>query len=228
MGQRLHHKPEMYQHFMRTILKAGDALFNTPDKQEGKEIGIFSKFPHRFIGRLDNPGVKPGLYFDRSQLILEDGQSKETVECHLSNEVAGERSLGLPDDWHFIDYNEDFIEDLPDTLFIEGDIVRLTDENHEHYSEDLGKNQFTVYRIDYTTAKAREDDDTIEVQYRLRAGPLLFYANENQIKAAAQGLSPIRIFESGQTVRFATLQSEAEFYLLIGCYKRGCNPIPNA
>lgn len=212
---------EIYEHFMRITLHPGDLLYD----RKGDEIGTFLKFEDKYIGRLDNPGVKPGLYVNRSELLIDrPGKKvklKKTVDCFLDFPLFEGKWNALSENWHFIDINEDFIEDIPDTPFIEGDIIRLIDETHENYSEDLSENQFTIYRIDYASVKDKEG----ESRYRLRAGPLLFYATENQIKAAAHGLSPIRILNSGQTVRFRTLKDEAEFYLLIGCYKRIFNPI---
>jgi len=212
---------EIYEHFMRTTLQPGDLLYD----RKGNEIGTFLKFEDKYIGRLDNPGVKPGLYVNRSELLIDRPgkkvKTKKTIDCFLDFPLFEEKWNTLVENWQFIDLNGDFIEDIPDTPFIEGDVVRLTDEIHENYSEDLSKNQFTVYRIDYATVKDKDE----ESRYRLRAGPLLFYATENQIKADPTGLSPIRILESGQIVRFGTLTDEAEFHLLIGCYKRIFNPI---
>lgn len=213
---------EIYEHFMKRTLQPGDELYS----KDGSLLGTFFSFCEKYVGRLDNPGIKPGRYVDRSKLIVSSdlgllGTSIEhtTTECVLDATKYDEYYQSLSEDWKLIDYSEDFVADLPNTTFIEGDVVRLTDEEHEHYSEDLSKNQFTLYRIYY---KSAESDD-IPTDYRLRAGPLQFDANETQLKAAAQGISPIRIFDGGQAVRFASMQSEAEFYLLIGEYSRVFN-----
>lgn len=217
MLDKIYQDEEMYLHFLTNVADTSTQLFDA----DNNLLGCFGSFGTKYIGRLDNPGVVPGLYLNRQDLILDSGDILNSKNCFLSPTEAEERLRSLPESWQFIDYSNDFIKELPNTSHIEGDIVRIIDENHDQYSDDLGINQYTVYRIDYESA-VNADKQTI---YKLRAGSLIFTADESQIKAATHGLSPIRILESGQTLRFRSLKDEAEFYLLIGQYTRVFNPI---
>jgi hypothetical protein len=207
---------EMKQHLLSKAILLGD------DVKIDQQIGKVAGFPKAYIGRLGNPGCRPGKYFDKTKLYVDIANKTEIfeiLELEIDEDLFKERVENLPDGWHFIDLNDNFIEDLPETPVIEGDIVKLTDKFHEHYTENIDNNQFTVYRIDYDSVEA----DYLDTVYRLRQGKTLFYAAEKQIELLVYG--PIRIYDGGQPVMFRTLKDEAEFHLLIGRYHRSYNPI---
>lgn len=203
---------EMYQHFLKNVLKAGDKIFNF----QGELLGEFAAFGQKYLGRLDSPAGDPGLYVNRAEIIFEDARQAKTEDCFLKESTLQNRLSTLPKGWQYISYQDDYLESLPETPFIEGDVVRLVDSENPNFSEDPAKNQFTVNRIAYS-----KDSEHI---YKLKAGNLVFEAEESQLKMAAHGLSPIRIMQGGQALRFKSLRDEAEFHLLIGAFRRIFNP----
>jgi hypothetical protein len=196
---------EMKIHLLGQVFKVGDEV------KKNEEYGKIVAFPFKFYGRLGNPGCKPGKYRDRSSPLVSFLAFKDA-------DVYRQRLEALPDDWHFINLEDDYLEPLPETKFIESDIVRLVDEKHENYTENADENQFTVYRIKYSLDG--------EAQYHLRCGETLFFALESQLESIAQG--PVRVYQGGQPLLWRDLRSEAEFHLLIGNFKRSFNPITNS
>jgi hypothetical protein len=119
------------------------------------QTGTFKELPKLHCGRLGGPGVEPGIYTDRTRAIVEiDGK----LHTHLISDISLEPALldqrltalqKREPTWYLISWASDFTEDLPDTEIIEGDIVRLTDDTHEHYNTNPDMNQFAVNRIKY-------------------------------------------------------------------------------
>jgi hypothetical protein len=232
---------EIYVQLLRKTLKPGDTMvYGSPEvryglsgvQREDALTGVFTRFEKIWYGRLANPGCVPGLYWDRNNVILTaqpnapvDGDSPVTHfqmptkdVVYQDSTIPIERKKLLGSNWHEIDLNEDLItQGLPETKFMEGDIVTLTDIKHPNYvaaAKDLYKNQYTIYRTYYDAAAAGNPS------YRLRAGKVQFNAEEEQLQLAAQG--PIRIFYASEAVQlhWKSLKDEAEFYLLLGRFTR--------
>lgn len=218
---------EIYIQLLRKTLKPGDTVvYGNPQVS-----GIFIGFEKIWYGRLANPGCVPGLYWDRNKVILTaQPDTKEGVStaehfqiptkdiAFQDPSVLIERKKELKVDWPEIELSDDLLsEGLPETKFIEGDIVTLIDKKHSSYKEskDLYRNQYTVYRVNYDAAAFGKP-----ITYRLRAGKVQFNAEEDQLQIAAQG--PIRIFYASEGVQlhWKSLKDEAEFYLLMGRYNR--------
>lgn len=210
---------EMKQWLLASILKPGDKvkIADTFGVVLDTPIGVY-------YGRLANPGCKPGFYHDFKKIMVKQDDGKhirfpiEKVVLENFDEYKT-RIEKLSDAWHFIDLSLKFRGDLPETKFIESDVVRLIDESHDEFTKSFDLNQFTVYRIDYSSAYSQLE----KTKYQLRAGEKLFYAFENQLDMVAYG--PIRIYEGGQPLVWRSLKDEAEFHLLIGKYRRSYNPI---
>jgi hypothetical protein len=204
------------------------------DSDEKYNTVQFLGFDTTYYGRLGNPGTKPGKYWDHSKARVRYPGDKDSpgrppskeeqvqiipiedlmFSCALGNTNYEDAIDALPNTWHLIDLSKYFIEDLPDTKFMESDVVRLIDDHHPNYTGDLSKDQYTIYRVHYNTAP--------ETQYRLRAGGTLFDANENQLAHAADG--PVRILNTQEhPLAWRSLKDEAEFQLLVGRYRRVFN-----
>jgi hypothetical protein len=187
----------------------------------GKKAATFVSLPTIFYGKLGAPGVEPGIYIDRTKVLVSIDGNQETHDMStvtLDPSIVEQRITNLEPGWHLISLAPDLLGELPETKFIEGDIVRLTDENHEHYDANLDLNQFAINRINYAT----NPEDTT---YKLRAGKLFFNVSESQLFRCGDG--PVRIFYGGESckLRWRSVKDEAEFFLLLGRYLRIYNPL---
>lgn len=204
------------QNYIKTkCLNTGDVIHYTDDEQK-RCSGKFVRLHEVYYGRLGAPGVEPGKYIDRKNIVVRTTTNDIVVEVgkiELSPEML-QKYATLPADCHLISLAPDKIAELPETSFIEGDVVRLVDEVHPNYNEDINENQFTINRIDYSSEK-----------YKLRRGPLYFYAEKEQLFKCGDG--PVRIFYGGEgyKLRWRSVQDEAEFYVLLGRYLRVYNPL---
>lgn len=203
--------PEIQTYIKSKLLKSGDIVI-----YDGKEA-IFDCLPYVAYGRLGAPCVEPGKYLDRTNALV----TVDTVLNHveISSLVLGdtllERVKNLPPEYYLISLAEDKVAELPETDILESDIVRLTDKDHDYYSDDPNKNQFTVNRIDFS-----QDP----IQFKLKAGATVFRVSENQITRCGDG--PVRIFYGGESFKliWPSAKAEAEFYCLLGRYLKAYNP----
>jgi len=212
---------EMKQWLYAQLLKPDNSYlyFENEQYHSVKFLG----FDTVYYGRLANPGTKPGKYWDHTRAIIDiEGEQKIvditrlSFSCALGNTNYLDAVDELPNTWYLIDLAKYFMEELPITKFVESDVVRLIDENHDNYTGDLLADQYTVYRVYYETASQ-------ETIYKLRAGKTIFEAKESQLLHAADG--PIRILEAQKhPLTWRSLKDEAEFHLLIGKFTRVFNP----
>jgi len=162
---------EMKAYLLSKIILTGDQV-----KKGESDVEVIG-FPNIYVGRLANRGCRPGLYIDKEQLKVKtnNGEIKicSILEVEL-DKIFVERVKELPDDWYILNLEDNFIEDLPKTFVMEGDVVKLVDEFHEYYSKNTGDNQFTIYRIDFDSVKNKY----LDTIYRLRQGSTIFYASE--------------------------------------------------
>lgn len=213
--------PEMDRWALSLLIPPGQALLYFGEDEKYRDA-TFEGFPKIYYGRLHNPGTKPGKYQDHTRALVKlDGETKIvpierlTFSTALGNTLYQDLVSGLPENWHLIDLSRYYISELPDTKFMESDVVQVK-EGHERYSESPYDNQYTVYRIDYDSAP----DNT---SYTLRAGKTLFEAKESELSFLSDG--PVRIMQSRQhPLAWRSLKDEAEFHLLIGKYRRVFNP----
>jgi len=223
---------EIQEYVKSKILKPDDKVSISCETGEDRPA-IFKNLSKVFYGRLLAPGVVPGQYWDRKKALVEVEGKELTVDIsdiNIDQITLAERLAQLEPGWHFINLQSDFICDLPKTAYMEGDIVSITDKLHENFDTDIGINQFTIYRIYYDTA----DSESIEINYKLRSGKLIFDATENQLMFRAVG--PVKLFYSGEGYKLRwkpppgygqdnEYKNEAEFYLLLGRYTRTYNPL---
>lgn len=203
---------EMQQHLLWRLLTPGESVFYKNKKRK------FTRFGEVYYGRLDNPGCPPGKYDDPSVCYL--GKAKKPVPTSdLLVDNLFEKAKTLNPGWQYIDFSARFVEPLPETKFIEGDVVRVVDKSHPEFSLDLEDNQYTVFRIDYAKAAAGQP------VYRLRAGKKLTDATNDQIIPAYQSISAIRLFYAGKDFKWRSLEDETEFHILIGNFDRVFNPV---
>lgn len=202
---------EIYIQLLRQIIKPNDEVTVVDQKLDG----IFIGHPNIWYGRLSNPGCSPGLYLDRNLSIIKVDNKDlivKTANLAFKNQsILEERINKLLGNWNEIDFSKDFLNSkLPETPFFEGDVVLLIDEKHPNFNS-----QYTVYRIYYDNIISGASP-----HYRLRAGKVQFDVNEDQIRFLAEG--PIRIFYSADAFKlnWKSLKDEAEFYLLLGRFKR--------
>jgi hypothetical protein len=208
---------EIQTYIKSQILKPDDEV-TLADGSKAK----FKELATTYYGRLMAPSVEPGHYVDRTRAVIElPDQTLKTIPLDtltIDPILLAQRVTSLQPGYHFIFLAKDQLGELPETAFMESDVVSITDTSHEQYSTNPDQNQFTVYRIYYDTTSQPP------TKYRLRAGKLQFDANEDQLKLMSQG--PIRLFHGGEGFKllWRTLKSEAEFYLLMGRYNRVYNP----
>lgn len=224
------------------LLRPGDKVTVTwPETPRAADLGTpknrtseatFKGFTETYRGRLltdsSQHGAEPGKYRNRSRVWVEvetiddEGTTTATIDAPLDDikideQLLEERLAAANNDIHFISLAPDKLYDLPDTLFMEGDTVALTDKDHPNYKED---NQFTVYRVSYSYA----ENDKHPTQYKLRAGARQFWAKEEQLVQLAPG--PVRLFYSGEGYKllWPSAKAEAEFYVLLGRFNKVYNP----
>ena len=204
-----YHK-EIQQYVKSKLLSEGDEIVW---KGAPPDTAVFVKFPTVYCGRLGALGVEPGIYKDRSRVVIESLGTLFTVEI---DEIEIPEETFLPKlnaytckpYWFLIDLAKDKLEDLPELPFMEGNIVKLL-PSHPNYSDNLDLNQFTINRIDYGANR-----------FKLRRGPDHFWVEEAQIEKMSEG--PVEIFYRGELakLKWRSPKQQAEFYVLLGRYDR--------
>jgi len=219
------------------------ALYLGEEASAGNATMTFKGHPEVYRGHLlSSPaqhGAEPGVYLDRSKVLLEDASGVEITwaidDITLDPDLTAQRFAALNSpSRHLIKPADDMLRDLPETAHIEGDIVALTDKDHPNYpaSASQDDNQFTVYRVYYETAPATETSETeTPTKYRLRAGKTQFDVTEDQIQFLSPG--PVKLFYGGEGYKLIwgrhkigpkATKAEAEFYLLLGRFDKSYNP----
>lgn len=211
---------EVYTQLLRQVLKLNDVVMVNIKGLD--ELGLFIKHPNIWYGRLANPGTGPGLFLNRSLSEIKIGDKIVIVKTSdisfKDKDLFEERKNLLPQNWFEIDLTKDYLNsEVPQTTFIESDVVSLSDSTHPNF-QDNSSNQYTIYRIFYDNIVSKTTP-----HYRLRAGKIQFDVNEDQIRFLAEG--PIRIFYESEIFKlnWRSLKDEAEFYLLLGRFKRVFN-----
>jgi len=146
------------------LIRVGDEVIITIPKEnrdwgcnpcpDGSKATVLG-FSEIHYGRLTNCDIKPGVYTNYYwvKLRIEDGRELTVPDrfLELSDKSVYEQRLEAfqkyqrenPDNWY---KNEEFIRELPDTPFCEGDLVCVRDS---YLIRSARRNNFQVMGIDY-------------------------------------------------------------------------------
>ena len=185
---------------------------------KGKIVG----FAPIAYGRTQNFGRRPGIYLNRNwvQVDFENGEQHCLNSCNVKHVDAALHESryaayrALSDEGRDSVDAEDRIGDLPETPFIEGDIVDMAD--------DFGYHQGKVMHIEYLQLGMRYPEGapicTVSVDH---AGQYSTYV-DNRLVLVERGNVWKR--EQGLPLVFADTKEEAAFYADIGRTKELRNP----
>lgn len=228
---------------MGDLLEVGDEVTITVDNEsrewcnhppDGTKARVVG-FGEMHWSRICNFGIKPGFYLNRCyvKLILESGQEHTEYYDHLkfvdkqkeARRVAEFRkqSENRNNNWR---YERDFLRDLPETPFWEGDKVRLRDQVESStiatvFSVILpqGHNphefMITVINYDHLT-KFTEDGrkfPAYDISYGFGLG-LCTSENEDEIELVERG--KVWKFYHNEQIVFSNLKEEANFFAMLG------------
>jgi len=230
------------------VLRVGDEVSITVP-QENRDWGynpcpdatraVVLGFSEIHYGRINNFGFEPGVYPNNSwvKLRLEDGRESIEFASRLELTDKGEyerrvaelRELNQvdPDSWH---KRKEFIRDLPETPFWEGDVVLvhklvpIAVVSKEMLPES-GPEVFVVVGIDYAYLDEKTTVGTKYPAYRisdqLNAG---WYtsASEDEMELVERGL--IWKYHHGEPLQFADIKEEASFFQMLGLTEEVRNP----
>lgn len=207
-----------------------------PDGTKAEVIG----FDEIIYGRLNSHGLKPGVYVNRSwvKLKLEDGclHHEHSDRLKLSDQVEYKRRVkewqeSAPKHWY---QQEEFIRELPETPFWEGDKVRvrartaldvITREMPPEHDPEI----FVVTRIDFNqlnkyivTARGKRGKyPAYEISDKLGAG-WNTSASEDNMELVERG--NVWKFYHGEPLNFENLREEASFFERLGHTEEVRNP----
>ncbi len=202
-----------------------------PDGTEATVTG----FEETLVPRLRRRGQRPGVYRNRAQprLRFADGTERVVASRHLSlvdpGEDARRQEALLGPEAEKAARQADFLRDLPDTPFWEGDYVRLL---HPHmrsvhsYLTPPGRprGHAQVSLINYAwedPVSPTGTSDMYSISAGLQGGCSLI-VTERSIGLVERG--PVWKHFHGEPIRFADLREEAEFYALLGLVTEVANP----
>lgn len=194
-------------------------------------------FSEIHYGRIHNFGFKPGVYVNRAwaKVRLPDGKeySEWLGRLELTNKDEYEHRLTAfrklqreQPDWH----NKEFLRELPETPFWEGDFVRVSGRSaitsvHSEMPPDHDPDIFQIVGIDYHYLAERTQAGTKYPAYRisdkLTAG-WQTYANEDDMVLVERG--PIWRFFHNEPVTFSNIEEEAQFFESLGHTEEVRNP----
>lgn len=201
-----------------------------PDGTKATILG----FSEIHYGRLDNFGLKPGVYVNRAwvKLRLEDGREHTELSGRLEPTDKAEYERRLvhqqehPDDWR----SKEFIRELPETPFWEGDFVRVRGRSvpTSVYSEMPPKRDpdvFQVIGIDYHYLTQKTMVGTkypaYKISSKLGAG-WHTSASEDDMVLVERG--PVWKFYHNEPISFSDIEEEANFFESLGHTEEIRNP----
>ena len=188
-----------------------------PDGTRATVLG----FTEIHYGRLSGVGLPPGVYANRSWVKLRLDDGREHTEYHgrlaLADAAEYERRLvafRAHQQEHPDDRGEEFLRELPETPFWEGDIVRVRMDGPEYY---------VVVHIDYANLAAATAQGP-HPAYRIR-----HHVFGHELTVAADD---VLLFERGRVwkffhdepITFRDLKEEAEFFDRLGHTDEVRNP----
>lgn len=192
------------------------------------EVTGFSEINY---GRVNDCMPKPGVYVDRSwvKLKLEDGKEHTEWSSRLTlldqkeykkRETAFHKNVKENPDYF---RKREFIRDLPETPFWEGDKVKVRDQfgNLKHNNGDI----FTIIRIDYNHLDQKRNDGSEYPAYNISDS---FEAGWHRSASAEEINLVVRgnvwKYYHNEPIKFADLREEANFATRLGLCKEVRNP----
>ncbi|NTV22525.1 MAG: hypothetical protein HGB03_03095 [Candidatus Yonathbacteria bacterium] len=208
-----------------------------PDGTKATILG----FSEIHYGRLDNFGFKPGVYINRAWVNVQLPNGKEYFESsgrlELTNKDEYERRLSAfrklqqeqPDNWR----SKEFLRNLPETPFWEGDFVRTCDRSTvtDMYGEmlpnrDLDVFVFQIVRIDYRYLTEQTQVGTkypaYNISSELGAG---WYTSASEDDMVLIERGPVWKFFHNEPITFGNIKEEAQFFELLGHTEEIRNPV---
>lgn len=190
-----------------------------------RKIMRFDGFGKKYRGYLDESPGRPGLHHDYTVINCTpltcgwgEPTKVETSEImYEDNKELFAEIDSLDPEWKSeMMETRSFIGSLPPTKFFEGDIVTITDKQHPNYSENEAA-QCLVFRIVW-------DVDPVKYQIKLPKTNEIAVMREDQLALREHGVT--RLFYNGKApTQWKSLQSEAEFYLMLGMFMYHYNPL---
>ena len=206
-----------------------------PDGTKATIIG----FSEMTAGRINNNGRKPGVYRNTSwaTLRLED-QGAAVVALHkeyreLTNrldlidqveyqcrlEAFRAQPVEHTDDWRITD----FLRDLPETPFWEGDFVKIAGRS---LIKDWGSNLATsrdpeIYQIIRINYSDRANHCAYDISDKLGSG---WHTNANQANMTLIERGPVWRYYHGEAIAFVDIREEADFFQRLGRTRDVRNP----
>jgi len=205
-----------------------------PDETKATILG----FSEIHYGRLGNFGLKSGVYVNRSWVKVRLPDGKEYYEfsgrLKLTDKADHKRRLVAfrkfqqeqPDNWR----SEEFLRELPETPFWEGDFVRTHGRSAvtSVYSEmppDRDPDVFQIIGIDYGYLTEKTQIGTKYPAYRISSNLGSGWstsASEDNMVLVERG--PVWKFFHDEPITFGDIKEEAEFFESIGHTEEVRNP----
>ncbi|MCR4311710.1 MAG: hypothetical protein NUV56_00335 [Candidatus Uhrbacteria bacterium] len=185
-------------------------------------------------GRVNNCGIKPGVYVNRAwvKVRLEDGKEHTELSSRLELVDKAEHERRVAEgcakreaDPHAFDHGE-FLRDLPETPFWEGDMVFVP--GAALMERSLGKRNphlFQVIGINYSDLNETTRIGTKYPAYNIASGFSAGWhtgASEDSMTLVERG--PVWKHYHNEPIVFASLEEEASFYHLLGHTEEVRNP----
>jgi hypothetical protein len=202
-----------------------------PDGTKATILG----FSQTYYGRFGNFGFKPGVYVNRAwvNVRLSDGNGKEYFELsgrlELTDKDEYERRLVAfqkhqqeNPNWH----NKEFLRDLPETPFWEGDFVRV--RGRSAITSNIPPNRpdvFQIIGIDYHCLTEYAQVGTKYPAYKISSKLGACWhtlASDDDIVLVERG--PVWKFYHDEPIVFSNIKEEAEFFELLGHTEEVRNP----
>lgn len=206
-----------------------------PDGTNATVLG----FSETYYGRIGNLGFKPGVYVNRYWVKLHMQDGREHTEFIARLELADKNEYERrvtefskaqqegPRDFHD---NKEFIRELPETPFWEGDKVHVnarlaltvvTGEMPPDYDPDI----FTIVGIEFYRLNQKTKIGTKYPAYNISdklGSGWHTSANEDDMKLIKRG--NVWKFYHGEPLQFADIREEADLFMMLGRYKEVRNP----
>ena len=200
-----------------------------PDGTKATILG----FSEVYYGRIRNFGRKPGVYVNRAwvKLLLEDGRkhTEYSGRLELVDKAEYERRVAAfrkyqqehPHTW----LKREFLRELPETPFWEGDFVRVCGRSYREIPFNHGSDVFQIVGIDYPYLNERTQTGgkypAYNISEKLEAGWDI-QASEDNMVLIERG--PVWKFYHNEPIKFAGIQEEAQFFDLLGHTEEVRNP----
>jgi len=224
------------------LINIGDKVIVTIEKDarewgynpcpDGTKAKVIS-FAEIDYGRLQTFGKKPGVYVNRSwvKICLEMG--KEYLEwsgrLELSSQKEYKKRLAAfrrlqkenPDGWR----KDEFIRDLPETPFWEGDIVRVEEGIGSGWNDREDPTIFQITGIEYNCLGQRTDNGSEWPAYRVSdtiSAGWHVSIRADQMKLIERG--PVWKHYHNEPIQFESLAEEAQFFSRLGHTDEVRNP----